>query len=740
MQAAPNPGYTFTGFGGGLTGTLNPQNLTLSAATSVTASFSAILAATDLSITSSHTGTFLRGQNNAFYLLRVSNAAAAAATSGTVTVTENPPAGLTVTSMSGQGWNCSGLSCTRSDALAGSSGYPSILVLATVSGSAPTSLTNQATVSGGGDTNETNNTASDVTAVAANGYPVAWGDNRRGQVTVPAGLSNLVQISGGYFHSLALRSDGTVLAWGDNEDSQTAVPSGLSGVVAVAAGWYHSLALKNDGTVVAWGDNGNGQATVPAGLSGVVAIAAGGFHSLALKSDGTVVAWGYNGYGQATVPADLSGAVAIAGSYLQSLALKSDGTVVSWGIGYPAVPSGLSNVVAIAAGDTHDLALISDGTVVAWGNQSAPAGLSGVTAIAAGGYHSLALKNDGTVVAWGDNSYGQATVPSGLTGAIALAAGAYDSLAISSFAPTTIPVTIATSGFSGTVTVDGTPYANTPIVLDWMPGSSHTIGTTSLVAIDPNSQSVFASWSDGGAITHTVAPMVATTYTAIFQLQYKLTTSANPPAGGTVAPASGFFNAGGLVQIAAAPNPGYEFSGFSGGLTGTITPQNLNLSAPTTVTGSFVPANTPIISGLNPSVAIAGGASFTLTVSGRNFTSGSTVTWGNTALATTFVNANQLSAVVPANLIATPGTAGITVTTSIGTSIPMTFAINQDGIGWITQSLPYGVVSTPYSTQIVAQGNNVTFSTTSPLPSGFTLSPTGLLSGTTRRPSTPASM
>jgi alpha-tubulin suppressor-like RCC1 family protein len=65
-----------------------------------------------------------------------------------------------------------------------------------------------------------------------------------------------------------------VVAWGDNSAGQTNVPAGLSNVVAVAAGGFHSLALKNDGSVVAWGDNTAGQTSVPVGLTNVVAISA----------------------------------------------------------------------------------------------------------------------------------------------------------------------------------------------------------------------------------------------------------------------------------------------------------------------------------------------------------------------------------------------------------------------------------------------------------------------------------
>jgi len=285
-------------------------------------------------------------------------------------------------------------------------------------------------------------------ALTQGGTVVAWGSNGYNQTRVPAGLSDVVAIAAGGWHTVALRSTGTVVAWGINFDGQTRVPAGLSGVVAIAAGGRHTVALKSDGTVVAWGRNTDyggkvaGQTTVPAGLSGVVAISAGQYHTVALKSDGTVVAWGSNGSGQTTVPAGLRGVVAIAASYYHTVALKSDGTVVAWGRngdGQTTVPAGLSGVVAIAAGDRHTVALKSDGTVVAWGSNgngqtTVPAGLSGVVAIAAGGNfdgsHTVALKSDGTVVAWGKNSEGQTKVPARLSGVVAIAAGGIHTVAL----------------------------------------------------------------------------------------------------------------------------------------------------------------------------------------------------------------------------------------------------------------------------------------------------------------------
>jgi uncharacterized repeat protein (TIGR01451 family) len=123
-----------------------------------------IIALPVLSITSTHTGSFVQGQTGS-YTLTVSNSAAAGATSGTVSVTETLPSGLTLTTMSGTAWACTANTCTRSDVLAPGSSYPSIAVSVAVTANAASPLNNQATVSGGGAASAA--TATDSTTIIA---------------------------------------------------------------------------------------------------------------------------------------------------------------------------------------------------------------------------------------------------------------------------------------------------------------------------------------------------------------------------------------------------------------------------------------------------------------------------------------------------------------------------------------------------------------------------------------------
>jgi hypothetical protein len=126
-----------------------------------------------------------------------------------------------------------------------------------------------------------------------------------------------------------------------------------------------------------------------------------------------------------------------------------------------------------------------------------------------------------------------------------------------------------------------------PCNFQWTPGSTHTLAAANQAGAT-GTQYLFANWSDGLAATHTVtAPSAATTYTATFTTQYFLTTSASPLAGGTITPSSGWYNAGTVVSVSAAANAGYQFTGFTGALSGTTTPQNVTMSAAATVTATF---------------------------------------------------------------------------------------------------------------------------------------------------------
>ncbi|MFT2719568.1 hypothetical protein ACMT4L_06135 [Deinococcus sp. A31D244] len=123
------------------------------------------VAGPDLSVTKTHTGTFRTGVPSTF-TLRVSNAGPAL-TTGTVTLTDTLPAGMTAQSLTGTGWTCtvSPLRCTRTDALSAGGSYPDVTLTVLVSPAG--TYTNAASVSGGGEAaaQTGNNAASDTVTV-----------------------------------------------------------------------------------------------------------------------------------------------------------------------------------------------------------------------------------------------------------------------------------------------------------------------------------------------------------------------------------------------------------------------------------------------------------------------------------------------------------------------------------------------------------------------------------------------
>ncbi|MBZ5585814.1 MAG: DUF11 domain-containing protein [Acidobacteriia bacterium] len=146
--------------------TLPLPRFAVGAASTAQPFFTAGACAPDMSMGLTHAGDFVRNQSGAKYTLTARNLGGGA-TSGTVTVTDTLPAGLTATAMGGTGWDCtlSSLTCTRSDALAAGGSYPAITLTVNVDAGAPDSLLNTAAVSGGGETNTANNSSSDSTTI-----------------------------------------------------------------------------------------------------------------------------------------------------------------------------------------------------------------------------------------------------------------------------------------------------------------------------------------------------------------------------------------------------------------------------------------------------------------------------------------------------------------------------------------------------------------------------------------------
>ena len=266
----------------------------------------------------------------------------------------------------------------------------------------------------------------------------SWGEDHFGQNRVPRDLGDVVALSAGTWHTLALLRNGSVRAWGADAEGQSTVPESLPKAVSVAAGGTHSLALLGNGAVVGWGRNLSGQASPPPFADAVTAIAAGGDFSLALLANGRVVAWGADYASQQAVPADLDRVVAVAAGWSHGVALRADGTVVCWGDdrhGQCDVPAGLPRVVAVDAGDAHTVALLADGTVRVWGSneegqRAVPAGLSDVVAVSAGYNHTVAERADGSLVGWGGGAVRELEIPSGFDRPVSVSAGGFHTVAI----------------------------------------------------------------------------------------------------------------------------------------------------------------------------------------------------------------------------------------------------------------------------------------------------------------------
>jgi uncharacterized repeat protein (TIGR02543 family) len=155
--------------------------------------------------------------------------------------------------------------------------------------------------------------------------------------------------------------------------------------------------------------------------------------------------------------------------------------------------------------------------------------------------------------------------------------------------PCCVNVTINTSPQGLLVSVDGTEFT-APVNATWQVGSKHVLSTTTPQRQVPGVDYESPTWSDGGAISHTVTASPNTTaYTVTFQAYYKLTISASPSAGGSVTPAlDTFYQAGSVVSIQASPKSGYTFKNWTGNVAKTTSASTtVTMTGPETVTANF---------------------------------------------------------------------------------------------------------------------------------------------------------
>lgn len=180
-----------------------------------------------------------------------------------------------------------------------------------------------------------------------------------------------------------------------------------------------------------------------------------------------------------------------------------------------------------------------------------------------------------------------------------------------------------------------------PRIYQWKPESPYDIGT-------------FLAVFEASA-PDTKPTQIVVMIKIVSQVQYTLTTQANPAAGGTVTGAA-TYNGGTQAQVRADANTGYTFTGWSGDASGITNPLSVTMDRNKTIVANFTPT-TPTTYNLTvninptgagtvspPTGSYAANSTLTLTATenaGYTFSSWSGVDSSNGNTATVTMNANR---------------------------------------------------------------------------------------------------
>ena len=222
-------------------------------------------------------------------------------------------------------------------------------------------------------------------AIKTDGTLWTWGYGYRGQlgnavetgnistpVTTFAGGTNWKQVSAGFRHTAAIKTDGTLWTWGygyrgqlgnsvttGNISTPVTTFAGGTNWKQVSSGVSHTAAIKTDGTLWTWGNGNSGRlgnavttnrltpVTTFAGGTNWKQVSCGGDHTVALKDDGVnkeLYVWGNN------TNYELGTTITIATAYVPNQ--------VNFSNNWKQVSSGFNNTSAVK----------TDGTLWTWGN------------------------------------------------------------------------------------------------------------------------------------------------------------------------------------------------------------------------------------------------------------------------------------------------------------------------------------------------------------------------------------
>jgi alpha-tubulin suppressor-like RCC1 family protein len=236
-----------------------------------------------------------------------------------------------------------------------------------------------------------------------------WQAPSWGKPSVVEGLGDMdvMAISAGGFHSVALTTQGELFVWGSNKDGQLGIE--------VGAERDRAELLANDGDEDP-DEMDFGEADLASGASSVGQSESGNNASDPAKIVPTdvwksVYACSQQRYGlkplhkQTIMDAKFTALRCVAAGERHSLGLNAAGDVVAWGStehGLQGSGEWVANESCFRSDNTE-----ADPSRRSWPTQVFPLVGETVTRVSAGGAHTLCVTAEGSVYAWGSNRYGQ---------------------------------------------------------------------------------------------------------------------------------------------------------------------------------------------------------------------------------------------------------------------------------------------------------------------------------------------